>query len=421
MKPTIATALKPEVNLVEERIQSSEFQTLSAQVEKLQTSHTDLAARLSELKGGITVVSLVFGAISLFFVVLSGLAGYNIYKYQTFEAIRAEESEFFVDLFQKTLEETIDRVPFVNSGEERSYRINELTDIQTRINGLGLTSSRLINRSNLAEATILVLEQKDQEASLKLEVLKKRTEHSDPFVHSRALTLQAVILVRPKRDCSKPRIKQLVTEAVKEDNELASAYNIWGLCLTNEAVQMAKSASEEDWVSAVNTLREGVKFYDLSFDLKPTAWSLSKSVNNKIWAYMVFFQTALGNDSRMKQILAMTNHRDFEHFVDDSLAQLKLCKTLSHNQAVWWETEAELHGLRNAHYEGQNNMILAEAALVTGKKEYRIAISNGLFADKRDVNEALEYFRDDSLLGKIRDDPEILELIRKAAGAAIPH
>ena len=100
---------------------------------------------------------------------------------------------------------------------------------------------------------------------------------------------------------------------------------------------------------------------------------------------------------------------------------MKLCKSLSPNQAVWWETEAELQGLRNAYYEGKENKNLAEAALVAMRKEYRVAISNGLFADKRDPNKALEYFKSDTLLRKIHHDPEILELIKNSAGAGIPR
>ena len=420
MKPTIKTSLKPELNLVEERIQSWELQALSSRVEKLQTSHKDLAAKLSELKGGITVVGLVFAVISLIFAVLSGLAGYNIYKYQKFEAVRSGELEFFVDQFQKALEESIDRVSFVNPVDKQNYRVKELTDIQKRVNDLGFTSDRLTDRSNLADATISVIEQKNQEASLKLEIIKKRTVYTDPFVYSRALTLQAVMLVRPTRDCTNPAIKPLVVEAVERDNELASAYNILGLCLTYEAVQMAKSPSEENWVSAARTMQDGLKFYDLSFALKPTAWALSKSLNNKVWGNLVFFESALGNDIRMKQILAMTNYRDFDHFVVDSLAQLKLCKTLSPNQAVWWETEAELQGLQSLYFKGKDKD-LEEAAVVATKKEYRVAISNGLFADKRDPQEALEYFKSDTLLRKIHHDPEILELIKKSAGAGIPR
>ena len=420
MKTKIATSLKPELNLVEERIQSSELQALSSRVEKLQTSHNDLAAKLSELKGGIKVVGLLFAVISLIFAVLSGLAGYNIYKYQKFEAVRSQELEFFVDLFQKALGETIDRVSFVNPVDKQSYRVKELIDIQERIKNQGVSSDRLSARSDLADATILVIEQKNQEASIKLDMIRKRTVHSDPFVYARALTLQAVMLVRPTRDCTNPEVKKLVTDAVKQDNELASAYNILGLCLTDEAVQMAKSPSEENWLSAARTMQDGLKYYDLSFALKPTAWALSKSLNNKVWGNLVFFESALGNDLRVKQILAMTNYGDFDHFVTDSLAQLKLSKTLSPNQAVWWETEAELQGLRNAYYQDTDKSI-AEAALVAMKKEYRDAIGNGLFADKRDANEALEYFKSDTLLRKIHHDPEILELIKKSAGAGIPR
>src|SRR5215813_2248554 len=167
MRPKVTTSLKPELNLVEERIQSSELQTLSSRVERLQTSHTDLVAKASELKGGITVVGLVFTLISLIFAILSGLAGYNIYKVQQFDGGRAEQLEFFVDSFQKELEATIDRVSFVNPVDKQSYRVQELTDIQKRINELGITSERLTVRSVLADATILVIEQKYQEASLK--------------------------------------------------------------------------------------------------------------------------------------------------------------------------------------------------------------------------------------------------------------
>lgn len=394
------------------------FHRLSTRMDQLRDSHNDLANQVSELKGSAMVIGLVFLAISIVFAVLSGLAGYKIYVLEEREATLHGYHDQLVDQFQQKLEQIINRLIFVNPADKQHFMLQELAKMMEGLNRFNINSEEFDNRRALAVATMMVIDNNDAEALKALELLKKRTAHTDPFVFARASALHAILLVRPTRTCENPAIKPLLEEAVKRDPGLAAAYNLLGLCLTEEAVAIAKSQSDEDWPNALKAIQEAFVYYDLSFALQPSPWARSKSLNNKVWSTLVLFESVLENENRIAQFLALNKHADFEQFANDSLDRLALCSRLSANP-VWSETEAELHGLRSAYYTRTNQPVAAAAAVVQMKKAYGRAISDGLYSTRRRREEAIDYFKSDTLLKTLHNDREILQAIEKSVTPAM--
>jgi hypothetical protein len=108
----------------------------------------------------------------------------------------------------------------------------------------------------------------------------------------------------------------------------------------------------------------------------------------------------------------VTKHKgDIDDFFDNSIEKLLLCKQLSSKQSAFWETEAELQGVKNLYYINRDKKTLADDALDKAKQQYKKAIGKSLFTKQPSVAEALGYFKDDTPLRNLWNDDEINQLI----------
>lgn len=413
-------SLRADVKALDDRLGALELQHLDARAEALQKSHDDLAVKLSEVKGTLSNVSLVFSGVSVVVALLGVVGVVNVFSYRKFEAARTNAHDILVVLFQDKIADTIDHISFADpSDKQHRYKITELIRMQEHLGKLEIDGDKFKDRSDLADAIFkLVIEDKSDEALAMLEDLRTRTELRDPFVYARASTLKAIALVRRSLDCEPGSVKTLVEEAIRQDSEVAAAFNILGLCLSNEAEEeagrSARSRSAEGWRGASKKMQDAVRYYDLSFALKPTAWAMSKSLNNKVWGASYFFYAAIDDVSLIDQHLSATEYKDMDGFVADSVKQLALSKLLSPTQAGWWETGAELRGLQHAYYVKRNDGRAAEA-LRAAREELIYAIKEKCLYCTRDRERAVSDFKKTGLLKEFHADVEILTLIEKTA------
>lgn len=405
-------SFREQLAMIEGKLKAMELQEPSTQIEGLQKSYAELAGKMSEIKGSINVVGIVFGVIAFIFTVLGIIGGHNIIKFQKYEAARTNASDILVVLFQDKIADAIDRVSFFDPiDKQQSRKIEEVTEMQKQLTDFGVTSVRFQVRSELAETIKLVVGDKREEALSKLRGLSKKTEATDPFVFARASTLEAILNVRANYPKCNSTTKKLLEDAINKDSEVAAAFNILGVCLTNEAQGLLASKSEEEWLKGSETMQRAIGYYDLSFSLNPTSWALSKFLNNKVWGNAVFLEAALNKDYVIKRYLNSSGYSDMDHFLTESLKHLSLCKLLVPNEGIWWETEAELWGLQYLYFKNRNDESGKAQALKNQREQFKYAIVEKCLFCLRNKDEALSHFTSDTLLRNLHADKEIIELL----------
>jgi tetratricopeptide (TPR) repeat protein len=397
-----------ELTQIRERLIALEEEgQLQKQIDKLQVSNENITGKLNKLEGITAVIGLVFA-------VLSGLAGYKIYQYDLVQT----SHEPLIQLFENEIGGTIDRVSFLDPiDKQQTYRIEKLKGMRVQLESLGLKDEKFMFRAGLVDAIAAVIANDTQKANAKLVELAQQSTGKDSFIEARAYTLRAINLIRdtPGRTCANPEVRTLAADAIKIDSQVASAYNILGLCFTNDAISKVESTLEADLIESGSHMQKAIQYYDFSYSLNPTNWGRSKSLNNKVWGSSTFFLNALGNDVLVNRFLTISNYRNMEEFLAASINQMEFCKELSPNHSAWWETQAEVLGLQYTYLMKIDKKKEAEETAKLEKEQYREAIRKGLFKNVP-LNKAMKGFTSDKLLSeKLRGDEEIIKFIREAS------
>ena len=414
-------AVQAEVKTLGDKLDAFEREVTDSRVEKLQQAQDALTVKVSELAGGAKAINLVLSVIAIVFALLSVMSGYNIYQYGQFEAIRGEAYEVLVASFEDKLADTIDRISFIDPTNEQVYKFAELSRMQKHLQRTGVVSARFQARSDLTDAVeLLIIYNKPDEALSKLRSIKLQTTSTDRFVEARVLTLEALILVRPNRKCDNPDAAIQVEDALDKDGGVGAAYNIKGLCLTDEAQKTARDAkSEDDFKNGAALLQKGMSYYDLAYTLKPTDLTMARRLNNKVSAYLFFFNEVFNGKVKVDvdRVLDDTSYHDFKAFVRESLRELELSQQLIPEQSAYWETEAELHFLEHMYYTSKSQPEEADKALKKEREKFKEAIKKGLYRKMASFDDAInDLKKNDPLLNNLAGDAEILDLIKATVG-----
>jgi len=377
--------------------------------EKLQKSYEGLARELSELKGGTDRVNLVLTLLSIGLVLMIALGGLNLIRYQRFEVVKHDVYDILGDVFQRELADTIDQLIMVSPPPEQQRMANRIQLAKEQLAIVGVDSEEFKRQSSLATALDLVLTNKPDEALAHIELVIQRSGE-DSFVQARALALKAyVTILKDGRVCRDPKsLVDLLKRALEKDSRIAIAYNALALCREAEALN-ARDQSVKDWGKFSSKMQESINYYQTAFELKPTAQSKFRFVNNQVWAHCELYEANRKYGYPDREFLKQTRYTDAESFFAGSLSQLDLAQSLSSKNPAWRETKAELLALKSTY--GTENLWLEAKTL------YLEAIQFGLFDKFATCQEALNYFIGDSLLGKLRCDKEIWAAIERKYSA----
>lgn len=412
--------LQDDLRMLGDRLGTLERQETGGQIKQLQDAHRDLALKVTELTGATRVVNIAFTVMAIVFAVLGALSGYSFLQYGQFQAVRGEADDVLVSSFEAKLADIIDRVSFIAPSDEQVYKLGELTSMQEQLRKANISGTKFQSRSDLSDAVGLVINYKQDEALSKLGNIKLRTTNVDPFVEARVLTLEAMLLARPQRSCENSEVETKVTTALAKDGGVGAAYNILGICLTEKASRLVNAQLEQNpeknaeaLYDALKNLHAGLNYYELAYALKPTNLTKSRSLNNKVSAYLTFLRAALDR-ALFEDMLRASEYRDFTTFVSDARRDVGLAQRLLPTQAAYWETEAELYGLVNAYYAKKGDSRAAADAFAVSKAKFRYAVDRGLFSGYRNLEEAMAYFKSDTLLEALWEDREVADSIKKA-------
>jgi len=410
-------SLEEKVVKLEVKLGSLENQCFGNEIEGLKKANHELALKLSNLKGKAALIGLAFGALTTLLSIIAidntRVALKNIHEYEKFEVARDGAYDVLLETYQNKLADTIDRISLNEPSTEDQARVNKLSEMQRTFSDLGVTSEKFKSLSGLTNALkkMVIENKKEKEASDDLNKGSLPT-NSDNFVAARALTLKAMALVLPTRQCSWPEgTKPLVEEALKKDSGVAAAFNLLGMCLTKEAEQLIEKP--QGWEKGNQIMQDARMNYHLAYDIKPTTGTKLKLLNNKVWADTVFLHAALGQ-KKLTESLPRTGYETFDKFFAGSLKDLVVCQDISREQAVYWETEAELYGLRYAYFkEYDHDDTEASKALAKMRESFAKAINLNLYKRlKGEPEVAISDLRTDKLLQPIWYDERILQLIR---------
>jgi hypothetical protein len=409
-------SLKAKLETLENKI-ATERRELGEEQAKLQKSHEGLSKELSELKGGIvhanyafTAVSLLFAALSIGLAVLIGITGSNLIQYQKFETVRRDAYDILVDVFQHQLADAIDQLTLVSPPTEQERLANDISRTQKRLMNLGADSDGFKRRSDLADGLDLILRQRIDEALKKLdEIIKYSVD--DSFVQSRALALKVyTIILKDKRECESSEIPQLLKRALEKDSQVAIVYNAMGICTQHKASEMSAKAplSVEGWKTYADYMQKSIDYYKIASEIKPTVQSKYRAINNVVWANCNMFEATLKHGFPTEIFTDVTGYSANNAFLTDSLKQLLLAETLDPKSLLAPETRAELLCL-GAYSEKDDKR--AEEKWSSAKTLYLRLIEQGLYTGYS-CKEAVVTLRNDTLLGKLVDDEDILKAIR---------
>jgi hypothetical protein len=393
-----------EQTLTQERLVFSEQQEKSEKAfDNLEKELNDLRVRFGELKGGTDRVNLVLALLSIVLTVMIVLGGISLFKYRKFETVRQDVYDILGDVFQAQLADGIDQLIMVSPPNEQQRLANRINRTQKQLANVGVNSEEFKKQSELAIVLDLVLTNKADQALGKIDEVIQHSD-GDSFVHARALALKGyLIILRDRRQCRDPdSLSRLLQRALDEDGRVAIAYNAMALCRLNEALTYR---GQKDWQNYGRTMQDSVNYYRTAFELKPTATSKFRFVNNQVSAHCELFEASLKDGYPEKEFLKVTGYEDVAAFFDGSMTQLDLAKSLNSSSPAWRETKAELLSLRSSYGDGDH--------WTEAKRLYLEAITFGLYDKFDSCVDAFKYFIEDSYLGKLRCDKDIFSAIEK--------
>jgi len=392
-----------EKSLTQERQEFRDRQEKSEKsFDNLERELSDLKVKFSGLKGRTEVINGVFALLSLVFTLMSVLGVISLFKYRNFETVRQDVYDILGDVFQAQLADGIDQLIMVSPPNEQQRLANRINRMQKQLANVGVNSEEFKSQSELATVLDLVLTNKADQALGKIDEVIQHSD-GDSFVHARASALKAyLIILRDGRRCRDPAfLSRLLQTALQEDGRVAIAYNAMALCKLEEA---STYRGQKNWRRYGPTMQDSVNYYRTAFELKPTATSKFRFVNNQVSAHCELFE-ALKDGYPEKEFLKATGYENVTAFFDGSITQLDLAMSLNSSSPAWRETKAELLSLRSTYGDGDH---WSEA-----KSLYLEAINFGLYEKFDSCAKALNYFLQDSYLGKLRCDKDILSAIEQ--------
>ena len=428
--------LKEEVKALKSRLETLEHWEFGKKIEELQKAnheiekiHQDTIEGLRKENHKLALrLSRLQGIAAFLLVMLSGIAIYYIDQYRREidqnRENRPEVYEVLIDIFHNKLGDTIDRISLLAPNSEDMVMVKEVNDMQTQLSKICASSDKFAALSKLTKAlNQIVIEHKAQDASNQLNN-DMLPSSSDRFVASRALLLQAAAIFYPNGLCNKPDpALELINKVIEKDSGVVSAFNLRGVCLAQKSLDsLAKVPKDLEkkpalWEESVKQIHASLRDNEFAYQFKPSQWSRIRFLNNKVWNSMQFLSAAVPLSQNMNEALKQIGeYKDMEAFFVESLKEIQECYLLSHDQATYFETEAELHALEYTYYTNNNynHDEKAKAAKKMMIEKLIVAIDKDLLRARKLSNweETEIYFKQDILLKPLFDDPDASRKIK---------
>jgi hypothetical protein len=396
--------LKNQIDDISARLSVVENHKVDEKIEKLDSQIRDINSRFSELKGIISVVGLIFTVIGIF-------GGWNLIKYNKFEASREDVYALLVSQIRWRTATAIDMFKVTEDSDEQRIRIKDLVQLQQRLNNLNITNDQFVSNKPLVEALRLIVQKNDLEAAKNELDTLRNTHTEDTFVISRALTLLAAIEIAKHRETTSETLKgEFVLAAIKRDGTNALAFNILGIICTNQATEKMKTNSAPEEVRKL--LVQADMGYKMALDLAPSSSGANKYINNRIWSQLNLVKWHLDHNLPLDDVLTDFNYSDTKTYFQGSRNQLILYTSLAAAASpAMIETEAQSM-LVEAQYERlKGNKAEANGLSEKAVTTFLMAIEKGLYKRVETSAEAQLQFKKNFLHTTLINEPKYMEKI----------
>src|ERR1044071_868262 len=343
---------------------------------------------------------------ALALALLVGLVISYLERSRQVEAVRSDVYEVLISVFQDKLGDTLDRISLIAPDEEDKTTVKKLNDMRKHLSKLNISSAKLDALSQLTQALNLLVNKgkyieeagNPTDPSDLLEA-SSLPESEDRFVSSRALLLQAAALFSPDSVCDQPKaIMDLVEEAIRRDASAVAAFNLRGICRAKESENLM---ADDKWEESANQIHQSLEDTEFAYQLKPSQGTKIRSLNNKAWNSMQFLKASLDKTQDLtKSLQQVGEYESMDDFFEKSLKDLIKCQTQSHENPLYFETEAELHAFECIYYKKACEKILSVLEVALNKGLLRVRGKNNT------MEEAGKYFKGDIFLKPFLFDNE---------------
>jgi hypothetical protein len=402
--------LQSPIDEVTSRLSVVEQQKADERIEKLDCQFRELSNKLSELKGLMSAVGLVF-------LLITALGLWRIYKNDEIDAHRAEFNELLIKQVQAQTADTIDKLTVTEVSQEQSRRIVELGDNVQRLVNIDVGGKRFEGIRELVEA-LKYLNQRQNRSTEALNIVESLSSKypDDPFINSRALTLRALILISFRKTSPPVDLKDDLENAIRLDSTNAGAFNALGISIAGEAVSKVQKG---EFALANSLMKEALIDFKMAASLDPSSIGTYKYVNNKTVCNLLLFRAFMMKDgfesSHIPDLLRTLNYKDADEFFAESRQELETYKGIAPTFPAALETIAQSRFLEAEYkrYKNKGQDKDADNLEKEGVETFVEAIDKGLYRRVRTEGEAVEQFNTDYLHKYfIKQNPELAQSLR---------
>jgi len=375
----------------------------------------DLEKRIHELEVKVATLQGILSVVSLIFILVSGLGGWKIYKYERFTAVGSEALTVMTNAFADKAGSAINRLTVVEEPDEQKRMINVLVDMQNRLKNAGEKGDHFDRLCSLVESLRLLVIDNDSEESYKLLEKLEGEAADDTFVRARALALEGLICISHDRGAPPAEVKATLELAAHLDGTVALAFNGLGIMSALDAQEAIKSDRQSEAMGHMNLAMFRFK---TAADLDPSAIGVYKYLNNLVWGRLLVFRWYLDGKISQIEMLRFVEASDCSSFFSQCQGHIQEYMSLAPDLPVAYETRSQMEAVRSDYCLRQGAEGLANALLSNAFKDYKTAVEKNLC--RRVVagaDAAIEQFHKDPLLKPLSLHPDyggkLEEAIRK--------